>query len=1041
MFTKLSSLLVQDGVVSVKKVEEALQRQVIFGGSLDTILLEIGAVDEVSLCRFLHVAAGVPAADLSKLADTDLRDSGMITLETARSYGIVPIRKHGDLLHVVVKPGVGRSDFEELSYVLGLRVVPYVAPEVRVEELLHRAYGGDLEHRFEALLERLGPSPDLRAAGIPAVVLGSDEEVEIEAMPPDSGDVPAEAIALLDEEAKAPEQFGGEPAVSEQAGSPSGEGGQDGPEASGAEPVSGDQLARQAASEAQSGAADTGGAEGAASGIKSETIRGVWVPEAPAAEMPPRQSLPPEGAASSGDDAAQEGDSVSAQQEAFDDAAVPKEADTRGLTGATIPGLPVTAPVPPAEAVPVHVFQRSDTLVDVPTFEPESDWNEDEVETSPVATPWGGPTDAEVAAVQSKVAGKVPGTPISVLEPGAEAGDGGASPGEGCAGSAEQAPSGGGGAVVVSGELSASEPGLEHPGEPTEQPKVVATLGDMMEMAREARGEIHVEARSEPKGDESGPRVQVSLDVESSAVRPASVVATEPFEAVSRMQEAANRDEILELMVRAAVSRVEYSALFVVYGDRAVGRIAAGPAGLDTSLVRKVSLPLGAASLFKTVVDTGSHFYGPVADEGLNFSVLTSIDRISAPNVLVMPVRLGRRVVCLLYCDNGSQPVPPEVVGDLAVLPNSAARAFSRLILEAKKARHFEVAEQAEPVKAPAEHVPAKGKRSKDGAWEGAGDASASVSAKGTGPQPVSEKVTAVAVQAGQTPDRLSRAAIELMLDQVEQGGELAERARTVLQEGGAWVVEAILKRFPGGLTVDRHQPGAKLPPVEEHGPLLALLVDLGEDASGAIMPLLGAPDPEVRFYATYLFSELVSDDAVPLLYQRMFDEDVGIRKVARQAVLRCAQSSDLRRSVLEHLRGVLQQGVPFHRVCAAEGVTAFRDKVSVPMLVDMMGHQSSDVAEAAQEALVAITKHNFGRDQAAWWAWWQENGGRHRVEWMLDALASDDLECRFLAMQELAELAGDTFGYRFDLGHDEVGAAVARWRTWWEQVRGLLGD
>ena len=40
MPSRLSSLLVRDGLVGVKRMEKAFQRQVIYGGSLDTILLE-----------------------------------------------------------------------------------------------------------------------------------------------------------------------------------------------------------------------------------------------------------------------------------------------------------------------------------------------------------------------------------------------------------------------------------------------------------------------------------------------------------------------------------------------------------------------------------------------------------------------------------------------------------------------------------------------------------------------------------------------------------------------------------------------------------------------------------------------------------------------------------------------------------------------------------------------------------------------------------------------------------------------------------------
>ena len=47
--SRLSSLLVRDGLIGVKRMEQAFQRQVIYGGALDTILLEMGAISEERL--------------------------------------------------------------------------------------------------------------------------------------------------------------------------------------------------------------------------------------------------------------------------------------------------------------------------------------------------------------------------------------------------------------------------------------------------------------------------------------------------------------------------------------------------------------------------------------------------------------------------------------------------------------------------------------------------------------------------------------------------------------------------------------------------------------------------------------------------------------------------------------------------------------------------------------------------------------------------------------------------------------------------------
>ena len=62
MPSRLSSLLVRDGLVGVKRMEKAFQRQVIYGGSLDTILLEMNLVPEERLTQYLALASGLPPA-------------------------------------------------------------------------------------------------------------------------------------------------------------------------------------------------------------------------------------------------------------------------------------------------------------------------------------------------------------------------------------------------------------------------------------------------------------------------------------------------------------------------------------------------------------------------------------------------------------------------------------------------------------------------------------------------------------------------------------------------------------------------------------------------------------------------------------------------------------------------------------------------------------------------------------------------------------------------------------------------------------------
>ncbi len=953
MLTKLSSLLVEDGIVSVKQMEEALQRQVIFGGELDTVLLEMGVLDEETLCRYLSLATGLPVADLSTLEeDWADRAPRPIGAETARSFGVVPLRQEEGLLHLFVSAGVERSKLEELSYLLGVTVVPYVVPEPRLHALAVQVYGGEVDRRFRALLERLGPVPALQEAGVAAVDLAAGPEVILDAAPP------------------APEEVAAEPIQDVRQGSQTLPG----------LPVAGPQPADGQAGEGEPAApveASPQATEESAGATEAEEAWGA-VPE----EALERHDTVPMAAAPSPEEW---------ERWAAGQPAPSVERDT--LVG-------MVAPTPPGEP--------GDKAVEsTPAEDSAGDEVGEAVGGQPVAS--GEVSDAtggEAAAVEAEAPDRVP--------TGSDQG--------------EDASSG----VLLAADEPASEP--VEPQGPSE-PKVVT---DIVPDARTVRGEIRVDPEKVKAVDVPWEEPSVEVDFGVLSAEAATDVALEPEDAVAALEQAADRDEILELLVRGAVSRCAYAACLVVYHDRAVGRVAATRRAVDSKAIRSVEVPLNTNSLFRTVVETATQYYGPVPDQGLNFSILTQMDRLAAPNVLVLPVVLKSRVVCLLYCDGGSKSLPASVVGELALLPGAAAGAFRRLILEAKKRKQKPPRaepEAQEAVRVTDIQVSKTVDRAEPSRWQPA----AAQEEEEVRPRPGAAKpegpAQAVGVQQFSAPTALSEAAVELMIDQMEEGGELGQRAERVLRQGGALVIPALVRRLPGKLLVDRHVPSGRMPPVEEHGPLLRFLVELGREAAPTIMTRLGDPDSEVRFYATYLFSAIRYEEAVPLLYQRLFDEEWSIRWAAVEAIRNCA-GQEMLRSVLEHLRGVLQQGVPFHRACAAEGVAAFRDRVAVPMLIDMLDHTAPEVVRAAEKALLVITTHAFGLDKGRWWAWWRDNEPKDRVEWMLDALEGPDLECRFLALQELAELAGDTFGYRYDLSRDEIAAAVARWRQWWHEHR-----
>ncbi len=153
----LSSLIVQREIATIRQVEEALARQVLYGGDLVTNLLEVATVDEAKLNDAAAEAAGILPAPSGVLPDPDPRARALIPGDLANRRALYPLRMNADaeqLLVAVAEPLNAREE-EELMFALGVPLEQRLASVVRVRQALARVYGAPLERRYERLTQRL----------------------------------------------------------------------------------------------------------------------------------------------------------------------------------------------------------------------------------------------------------------------------------------------------------------------------------------------------------------------------------------------------------------------------------------------------------------------------------------------------------------------------------------------------------------------------------------------------------------------------------------------------------------------------------------------------------------------------------------------------------------------------------------------------------------------------------------------------------------------------------------------------------------------
>jgi hypothetical protein len=151
----LSSLIVQREVATMRQVEEALARQVIYGGDFVTNLLEVAKVDEQAVARVLAESVDLPLAPAGELPIPQTSVRSLVPPEMAAQRALVPLVVEDGKLVVAVAEPLPRDVADQLGFALGMGLDQRAAPAVRVRQAIARVYGVPLERRMERLVARL----------------------------------------------------------------------------------------------------------------------------------------------------------------------------------------------------------------------------------------------------------------------------------------------------------------------------------------------------------------------------------------------------------------------------------------------------------------------------------------------------------------------------------------------------------------------------------------------------------------------------------------------------------------------------------------------------------------------------------------------------------------------------------------------------------------------------------------------------------------------------------------------------------------------
>ena len=177
MPSRLSDRLLATGLVPLAGVRAAVARQAVYGGALDTALLELEAIAEGTLWGELAAATELGIPDRApceapqKLVKPDGSDALTLDADWSARCRAVPVGLKEGTVQILCGEPVARAEIEAATRALAIPFALFVAPEIWLAAVQQAIYGRPMEPRLVRLFARVvGAEPVRRwqAAHTPA---------------------------------------------------------------------------------------------------------------------------------------------------------------------------------------------------------------------------------------------------------------------------------------------------------------------------------------------------------------------------------------------------------------------------------------------------------------------------------------------------------------------------------------------------------------------------------------------------------------------------------------------------------------------------------------------------------------------------------------------------------------------------------------------------------------------------------------------------------------------------------------------------------
>jgi DNA-binding response OmpR family regulator len=159
----LGRILLQQRAVTQHELDKALGNATPGGPPLASRMIESGALSELAALKALSEQSGVPGIDLNQVC-IKLRDLDIVPREVAMRHKLLPVLVREDRVFVAMASPTEKKVIDEIEFVTGKRVFPYVALAGPLMRAISSAY--EMRDRGEIFYIGLHCPPEIqRKAG------------------------------------------------------------------------------------------------------------------------------------------------------------------------------------------------------------------------------------------------------------------------------------------------------------------------------------------------------------------------------------------------------------------------------------------------------------------------------------------------------------------------------------------------------------------------------------------------------------------------------------------------------------------------------------------------------------------------------------------------------------------------------------------------------------------------------------------------------------------------------------------------------------